>query len=674
MPPVIQGNPTSQNSQSLASIDYSYKYANGLNLKPGSKLHDKLRDELLSRARASALVMSKKFDTWRKLDESLSAYIRLDSEEQAVKESDERKPTSIVFPYSYAILETILSYMTGVFLQDPVFKYSGVGPEDVTGSILMQHVVSNHVQKFKVKLALYHQMRDAFVYGLGISAPVWKTINGTKILKVKKRRFSSLLSMFIDTGELGKQLKTNQVLYEGNALENIDPYLYLPDPNVAIHKVQDGEYVGWLDKTNLMKLKREEASNSGTVFNVKYLNHLQNRKSCVHNFDADGRSVRVGKPSLVGDDSKTNPVHVIRMYIDLVPSDWGLGNVTTPEKWMFALAADEVIISATPTNLAHQMYPVSVIAPDSDGYSASPTSRLDILSGLQTVLDFLFNSHVANVRKSISGSLVVDPYSINVKDIERPGAQKIIKTRRPHWGKGVKDLVQQLQIHDTTQQNIRDSAVVVDWMQQVGASDSGMMGSMRQSGPERLSSAEAQGTIQGAVNRMKRIAMLMGWQGINDIGYLFAAHTQQLMSQEVYVTLSREYQDKLNADTQVQAGRTKVGPLDMLVDFDLIVQDGSVVSSEHSGTWIDLFKTIVGTEQLNGKFDVVRIFKHIARSLGASNVDDFEIRIVPDAAVPGMVAQGQIAPTNMMPAPMGGQGYGGPETGNAAESGVPFLG
>lgn len=47
---------------------------------------------------------------------------------------------------------------------------------------------------------------------------------------------------------------TNQLTFEGNALENIDPYLYLPDPSAPIHEPQKGSFVGWVTPSNYMNL------------------------------------------------------------------------------------------------------------------------------------------------------------------------------------------------------------------------------------------------------------------------------------------------------------------------------------------------------------------------------------------------------------------------------------
>jgi len=114
MPPLIQGNNQQPHKLDYRSVDYKYKYPLGLRLKPGSKLHDALVKELLSRAQSSASMMTTRFSAWKKLDQTMTAYIEIDNDEKKVKNDDNRKPVSIVFPYSYVILETMLAYMSAV--------------------------------------------------------------------------------------------------------------------------------------------------------------------------------------------------------------------------------------------------------------------------------------------------------------------------------------------------------------------------------------------------------------------------------------------------------------------------------------------------------------------------------------------------------------------------------
>jgi len=215
------------------------------------------------------------------------------------------------------------------------------------------------------------------------------------------------------------------------------------------------------------------------------------------------------------------------MYVTIIPKDWKLSNVEVPEKWYFELASDDIIIAANRADHDHGMYPVSVASPEYDGYSITPVSRLEMLSGLQGVLDFEFNSHIANVKKAINDMLIVDPYLVNINDLKDPRPGALIRLRRPAWGRGVDKVVQQLMVQDITRANIADASYITSMMDRTSGADQSMQGSLRQGGPERLTSAEFKGTRGSSISRLQHISMIIGMQFMQDIGTMFAVHTQQ---------------------------------------------------------------------------------------------------------------------------------------------------
>jgi len=310
-----------------------------------------------------------------------------------------------------------------------------------------------------------------------------------------------------------------------------------------------------------------------------------------------------------------------------------LGGGIYPEKWKFTLSADDIVTRAQPLDLDHDMFPVAVAAPGFDGYSSTPVSRLEILNGLQGTLDWLFNTHIANVRKAINDMLVVDPYLLNINDVKNPGPGKIIRTRRPAWGRGVDNAIKQLNVVDITQGHVADSTFVVNFMQKIGGADDAAMGSLRQGGPDRLTAGEFEGTRSQSFSRMERLAKIIGLQAMQDIGYMFASHTQQMMEEELYVTTAGRWRETLSetyADA-IQNDRMKVTPFDILVDYDIKVRDGSVPGGNFDPVWVEIWKTIVADPQLAQQFDSVKIFKHIAKNTGAKNIDEFiRIAAVPD--------------------------------------------
>ena len=637
MPKILQTY-ENQSSLYLSDIDHKYNYPNGLNLRPGSKLHEKIKKEVFKRASESAGFISSRFSSWQSIDDTLVSYIDTDSAENTLREDDHRKPVSIVYPYSYAILETLLGYFIAAFCQEPIFRYEGVSPEDTIGAILLEKVVDLHCNKWKILLNLHTMFRDSFAYGFGIVAPSWKKKYGKKIIRVEQSRLFS-------PNKITKKFQ-EALLFEGNALTNIDPYLCLPDPNVSISNAQEGEYFGWVDKSNYLDLLSDEQHSDGQIFNVKYLQQLRSRGTSIYNEDNSNRNRNTNKAGV--DFNVSAPISSIYKYIKLIPREWELGDGEYPEKWLFTLSADQIVTKAQPIGLGHDMFPIAISAPDFDGYGTSPVSRMETLYGLQHTLDWMFNSHVQNVRKVINDTLVVDPYLINVPDIENSREGGIVRTRRPAWGRGVKDSVMQLGVTDVTRGHVVDASIIREAMDKIGATDSWTMGSLRSGGPERLTGKEFEGTRQGGFTRLERIAKIVGVQSMQDIGYMFAYHTQQFMSEDIFIKTTGRWKERLMAEYG-NATHLKVSPFDLLVDYDLKVRDGSIPGGNYSGVWENMFKLMSEHPELQQKFDLVRIFKHIVRNNGAKNTDEFiKVQQLPDEQVNQQVRSGNLVPTGQV--------------------------
>ena len=647
MPYIITGEPTGWKDE-IYKKDLNYSYPNNLDLRPNSKIHQELRLRIWERARLSRNEISKRFDSWREIDRTLTTYMPLKDKEEILKAKDPSKQVSIVFPYSYSMLEALLTYLSMAFFQDPIFQYEGVEDDDTIGAILMEMVIRLHCIKNKVPLAIHTILRDSLGYGIGIGIPEWRRQYGKKLVKSSITTESAL-----GTETQNSNSFVDGLLFEGNALSNIDPYMWLPDPSVSSDNIQKGEFVGWVDRDNYMNLlSKEEQLNSG-LFNVKYLKAKGNKKSTLALDESDRQTRYGGSTDIHRSLSNTvSPIDIIHMYITLIPKDWKLSKSEVPEKWYFELAGDDIIIACEKADHNHGQYPMAVASPEYDGYSITPIGRMEVLYGLQHTLSILFNSHIVSLEKAANDMLVVDPYLVNINDLKDPQPGKLIRLRRPAWGRGVDKVVQQLQITDVTRMNISDSAYITQWMDRISGADQSMQGALRQSGPERLTGAEFSGTRNSAMSRLQCMARIIGMQFMQDVGTQFAVHTQQYMTQETYINVAGKYADQLMKNFTNGKTHGRVIPSDLAINYDLIVRDGSIPGGNFSQSWIELFK-IIGTQpELAQQFDVTRIFTYIAQQLGAKNVEDFRRNLnrvkmssMPDDQVANQVQAGNLVPS-----------------------------
>lgn len=635
MPNIVNGNSASDLTRAYRNVRYTY--AEGVDLAPDSKLHKKIIDLVTRMADDSYAQMSKRHPTWNDIDNTLKVYIPADDAEKRIKNKDKRRPTSIVVPYSYATIETIMAYLTKGLLTDNVFQYDGQAPEDTLPAKLLELVVNQQVRRFKSDLEMHTSLRDSLAYGFGASTVCWSEVWGKKTVL----QDIPMYGMFgTQAGATKQKVNQDALLFEGNEVIAIDPYKFLPDPNVSIHNVQAGDFVGWIEFQSFTKLLGDETSGNGYV-NVKHLrSDAYVNMTSKYSTDASKRIAK-REPQNTGTSAKRNCETLIHMYVRLIPKEWDLPGSGTnkageyPEIWLFTIANEQLVLRAMPLGLNHNRYPVGIAAPDYDGYSITPLSRMELIDGLQTTLNWMFNSHIANVRKSINDMLIVDPSLVNMEDLANPEPGKLIRLRRSAWGRGVNGAVEQLKVSDITARNMQDAEQIMALMQRASAATDATMGIQR-SGGDRVTASEYSGTMQMAVSRLEHISKIISKQYMIDLAYFHASHTQQLMDQAIYAKASGEWPDRLMQEFGLDANQAVgIGPFDILADFDIVYRDGTTATADALSNefWSRNFAAILQSDKL-GMFDVQRVFMHMARLNGAKNAADFIVKeAMPDASL-----------------------------------------
>lgn len=621
-----------------------YQYPNGLDLRPGSDLHDRLVAEIITRAQESFDVMASRRKTWSQIDDKLTAFIDLDEKEKALKAKDKRKPVSIVIPLSYATLQTLLTYWVNTFSQQEVlFGFEPTGPEDAPGTIMLEQVIKFQSAKMKHLLSLHTMWRSSLAYGIGYATPIWTVKKGKKTVPQAVMGLDFMTGQQIPIDYIRNTV--DAILFEGNDILPIDNYTVLPDPNVSAHRIQDGEFFGFVEKSNIMRCLTEEADDPNT-FNVEYVKHL---KACESRFIEETDTKRDKLLDEARSMTTNNRVDKVHMYITIIPREWNLSESSKPEKWLFTIAGDRILIRAQALNLDHNMYPVVACAPDFDGFSAAPMSSVETVFGCQELIDFLMNSHVANVRKALNDMFVVDPYMINLNDLKTPGPGKLIRTRRSAWGRGVKDAMAQFPVTDVTSNHVRDIDFVAQLVQQVtGASD--ILQGVQRRTSERVTRAEVVSTQTAALSRIERGARVGAMMAHSDLAYMMASQTQQLMRRDMVVKTTGRWQEQLMMEygmfTSGNGQFLPVRPIDIQVDFDVLPQDAPMKGQQYVDSWMNLLGQLTQNPALALGYDIPRILKHVARLTGVNDLINFT---VPMGMASGMA--GPIPPTQTQVVP-----------------------
>ena len=595
---------------------YKHLYPEGVNLRPGTEDHDNLVEEVMLRAEESERFMSNRHTYWKEFDRTLNVFIPLDDEEERLAEGDIRYPVSIVVPESYATLETLLTYMMAAFSSGPLFQYNGVGPEDRLGCILLEQLIEMQMRRTKALLALHTQWRDAFTYGFGVVSAVWKVEMGKRSV-VQETGFQ-IGGEWIPNGV--EKVLIDAMLYEGGELHNIDPYKYLPDPNVPVYQPDRGEYVGWVAHENYIGKLREEGSPGSSVFNMRYLEDVDGQ-SHIYMRDASGRDANIDVGTHEDWQSNmTRPMDTVYMYIDLIPKEFGLGKSEEPQKWLIAVTGDKVITQAHPLSLTHNHFPIGVAAPNFAGHDAMPISVMQVMSGLQKGINYEYNTHLHAIAKALHNLFIVDPKTVNMRDIK--SGSMFIRTRKPVWGRPVKEGIQQLQVTDMTRNNIQDMMITRELSRNATGAVDALQG-LQRTGGERVTKAEFMNTRSSALSRLQKTARVISMQSMATLGEILTYQTQQFMSTHAYAKTVGRWEEVLRNEYGIQDPSIKVSPFDLDIAFDVEISDGTIKGDEYLEDWKELYQMILQNPETAQQIDTTRVFLHIARMAGADDVQDF---------------------------------------------------
>lgn len=592
-------------SVDLLNADLGYAYPEERNWRPGSDLHERMLAAIQIRLYDSHAEMSRWFSSWKLIDNVLTPCVTAESK-LALEKPGDGKSIDIVYPHSYAALDTMLSFLAAAFFNDPMLKYNPSGPADILPASLMEVLVNKWITRNRVALDLHTLFRHDLVYGLGIGIPKW-----------------------LDANNDGR---VNGLDAYGCALSTLNPYRIFPDPTCPIEKVAtDGEFFGWIEQDNYYNLLDKERT-SQERFNGRYL------MATVGTFPTflDGRDI------VQRTYNTQRTIWVTPIFMKLIPKEFGLGDSEYPEMWFFEVANERVIIQARRLKTTRSMtFPIIVGADGYDGCSIKPASRLDAIQGLQTVVDWLITSHVREVRMAVNNRMIVDPTRIEVEDLA--SGKAFIRTKRSALGTDVRTAAMQLNIQDVTRAHLGDVNFMVGAMRDTIGTDTMTMGSLRDGGPERLTSQEADATSRGAANRFNRVLKILHMQVMMPLGEDFAQLTKERISTDFFVDLPPRYQPLFNGksfahvDGDVREMLGRVG-LDVCVSYAL-----NSSANEMSGL-TELLKIVSSSPVLSSMYNVPMILERIFERFGVLDIANLRMNTMPDQQVQQGVQNGNLVP------------------------------
>ncbi len=603
-------------------------------IRPGSDLHDKIKNECRRFVRFSEREFQDKREKWRKAENEMIAYVP-ESEADAARRNKREggKPafTTIKVPYSYGVTMSAFAYMASVFLsRTPIFQFDGRHGETQQACMALEALIDYQYRSARMGPNIYSWLYDSAKNGTGILGVYWmKDIQ--EVVEIVP-----LLDEL--TGEAaGEEMVTSTVEgYEGNSVFNVHARDFLPDPRVPMRDFQRGQFCATRQRLSWLQVKQRERA--GYYMNLDAIDpKIRTRFTDDEKHDSalempaddpidlDLQFAREG-------NEKRHPdiVPIYEVFVQLVPSDWNLGGSDYPTKWVFTITADwKTVIGAQPFGALHCRYPYAVNEIEPDAYALSNRGYPDINEGVQNTMDWLFNAHMYNVRAALNNLFLVDPQKINIKDLTDPLPGGLIRLRPgAALTGGLESAMKQFPVADVTRTHVTDMNTMIGIGERAHGISDAMTGTQTKSG--RRTATEIRSSNTAAAGRQKVTTEYMSCLGFSDLADQFVSNSQQYYTGDMKL--------KIVGDLAFMAGDRfmQVNPSMIAGNFDYVAANGDLPIDRMAqvNLWKELLQAIMTSPEIMMQYDIGRIFAYIAQLAGIRNVDRFKIQTMQPGQLP----------------------------------------
>lgn len=622
-------------------------------LVPGSELHKTVLTYLLQRVSESERKMSLFYDRWSVNEKQYQAYIDLPKWDKVLRDMNATgappQVVNITVPYSFATISTIVTYLIHTFAgRRPMFQVGSTKKEGIQPAQMMETVLQFNADYNRIIKLLFQFLMDGQQYGVSVMRCQWEK---QQKLRTVWKSSTSFAFGGIQVGQTRERVREMRTTYEGNILCNIDPYMFLPDPRVPMVDVaRRGEYVFWRSFEGRHYLLQKESEGK-----IKWVNHIgampSARSDSGVNSGESARSLVAQGEAQPGrnhyDQQKGGNQYVENLQgtITIIPAELGLGKEETPQKWIFSIGNRGQIIQAEPLELDHDMHPVIVSEPYTQGYGFGQPGMSDYLGPFQNLLSWFINSHMDNVKTALNNMWLVDPSKVEIQDLKRPGPGKLIRLKRSAYGSDVRQAVQQLGVVDVTSNHPRDFELLMRMADTLSSVTDNLRGLQDSGG--RKTATEVRTSGEAAASRLAALARLISAQALVDLAEQMSMNIQQYLDEEFYLQIVGEE----GKQTPIQ-----ISPEMLVGEFNYPIHDGTLPLDRVA--MLDVWKEVlIGTmqdPQLRSTYDFTKIFEYVADLGGAKNLSQFRVNmsVAPDEAILGAAAAGNAIPMeNRSPTP-----------------------
>lgn len=608
-----------------------------------SEAHRRVLAGLIGRKNSGCLALNSLYSRWQRDEEQYLGYIKetdVDARNQYAREQGEAEYKTIHIPYNYAMLMAAHTYITStLFARNPVWQVQGRHGEPALNEMAWEALLDYQVNVGGHMPAYYVWTHDALRYGHGVLGQYWCE----RYVKSSKMVEKPLSFLGIPVPGTGRPKRETALArgYAGMECFNVKPSQFYWDPRYPAHSFQKGEFCGREYEQNELDLEvLDYATGQPRYFNVKEARDAAHARGMR---DANRQSSVMDQPSqnklpIESYELATRNLNIDEIMIRLSPKDWGLGKDSMPEKWVFTVVEETVIIEARPLGLYHDMFPYSIVPAEVEGYDRVPRGILYMTEALNETLSWLVNTHFYNVRRALNDQLVVDPSRVMMSDFMGPNPGRLARLKPTAYGSDVRTIVSQIPVADVTRTNVNDMSQIADMMQRILGINDTIMGSINTG---RRTATEVRSSTTFGINRLKTMVEFMSAAAFGPHVQMMMQTTQQMMDYslklKVIGDLPRAGTEFVDVSPETIAGFYDMVPIDGTLPVDRLAQ---------VNLWQQMFQSIVKIPQIAQGFDLPGVFSWVAKLGGLRAIDRFRINVLP----PGAAPPGGTMPIEQLPA------------------------
>jgi hypothetical protein len=609
-------------------------------LKPDhpSGLHAKLITHLQDMIQRGEDHIEKRSDDWERVDEHMRLFVNLERTARAGDKSDvygdsgaiRENPFDrmICIPVSYTTVMTRMVQMFTIFTQvDPFIHLQPTEGGDRKGARIHELALGRDAQLSENPLQIWQMLYDGDRYGMSVWYDTWEEKWGWAWKQPRlPRKLAGILPEPLR--HLTEKTREWKVLREWNNWVCIDPHNLVPDPNFPINRPQEMGFIGHWNIVNWLSLcERQLKDNAGPYFNVKKARELAGNQK---------RNRALGRASEgdYSDDSagtKYPDVLVHELQWKIIPKDFGLGDEDKPVIFWFAVAEKELIIRAHPSVYEHNEFTYAIGAPDPDMHAPFTPGMGSQLVGSQDLVNWLVNSHVANIRKTVNDQLIYNPDLLNESDILSPGPARHIRLtkrgRQVHERQMMKidDMYGQLRLTDVTAVHLNAAQAIIAQTQRMGSTPDTIQGMPL---PTKRTLGEIEHLSSSATMRIGTTAELLDIQVVKPVAMRAVQNRQQLTSIALLERMSGRLAKQLEVSEE---DLYRIKPEDLYGGYDYIPRTPTMIRdpARAAALWGSLLQILGGAPQLlmpdemGRAIDPHKVLNEFLRVSGINYFEDF---------------------------------------------------